>query len=101
MIKKSILLSLFLLSGQVNAQTDSAFYLEFFNPNSNLKELVQQYNHQNGYWEEDQLINAELLQLMRTQDRVIQSNEENGYWSEAPSFERSMRKEQELSGYWM
>jgi hypothetical protein len=84
-IMKIKLLVLFLLlasSSQVISGEDPSYYAGYFNAltATSVAEQVSLYNQENGYWNDDAILNVELRRLLQEVDLIDPQDEENGYW---------------------
>ncbi len=80
MYKKSLAIAMSLVSATAYSQYFNDSYETMLNHNESVVELVQQYNQENGYWENDRVMNREMVRYLHHLDLSQQTDEENGYW---------------------
>ncbi len=88
-MKKQILITAAatLLSAAAHASQESNHYLSYFD-NGSIQQLIHQtalYNEENGYWENGQIMNQELVRYLNQIEadnsaNVAAQSETLGYW---------------------
>ena len=73
-----------LLATSTTAMSSTApnFYDDYFDISSvvDLAESIELYNQENGYWSNDEILNAELKRYLTQKNVVAENDEDNGYW---------------------